>query len=256
VFSHVSRSRAFWIHLVASILVFSSFLLVMRFVWYPGPFFTAEGGLDIIAVVGGVDVVLGPLLTFIVFKPGKRGLKFDLAVIVLIQLAALMYGGKLIFNERPAYAVLVDNKFVVVSAAELATARNRDNRVGIFSGPQYAVSMFHHDVEMRNKFQNRLALGTAAEVAANLPELLGSYDEHARFAVEAGQPVSLLAAHSDEYARKIEQFLSSQNIAGEDIVYLPFTGKLKTMALILRKSDGEILGAVDVDPQFQEADMK
>jgi hypothetical protein len=45
---------------------------------------------------GGRDLALGPLLTLIVFEPGKPSLKFDLSCIVLLQLGALLYGGTII----------------------------------------------------------------------------------------------------------------------------------------------------------------
>ena len=40
----------------------------------------------------GKTTVVGPLLTLIVFRAGKPGMKFDLAVIGLVQVAALAYG--------------------------------------------------------------------------------------------------------------------------------------------------------------------
>ena len=43
-------------------------------------------------LVVGIDVVLGPLLTLIVFHPKKKSLIWDLAVIVAVQLGALGYG--------------------------------------------------------------------------------------------------------------------------------------------------------------------
>ena len=41
-----------------------------------------------------VDVVLGPGLTLMVFKPGKPGLKFDMAAIVVLQMVALSWREK------------------------------------------------------------------------------------------------------------------------------------------------------------------
>ena len=46
----------------------------------------------LILLMIGVDVVIGPLLTLIVFDPKKKHLKFDLVVIAALQLAALAYG--------------------------------------------------------------------------------------------------------------------------------------------------------------------
>ena len=84
----MTRFRAFTIHLTSSILIFLFFLGLMFFVWYPVPYFEIDGGWKVLRILAGVDVVLGPLLTLIVFKPGKPSLKFDMSVIVLVQLVA------------------------------------------------------------------------------------------------------------------------------------------------------------------------
>ena len=56
-------------------------LAVFWFVWYPAPLFKVVGGFEIFLMLLGIDVVLGSRLTLIVFKQGKKSLKFDLAVI-------------------------------------------------------------------------------------------------------------------------------------------------------------------------------
>ena len=53
----------------------------MLAVWYPQPYFAAMGGATLILLLIGVDVVIGPLITLIVFDPKKKSLRFDLAVI-------------------------------------------------------------------------------------------------------------------------------------------------------------------------------
>jgi hypothetical protein len=60
---------------------------------------------------------MGPLLTLIVFKPGKKSLKFDLSVIAMFQIAALAYGSYTIYQERPLSALLVNNSFEIQTAS-------------------------------------------------------------------------------------------------------------------------------------------
>ena len=66
-------------------------------------------------VLIGVDLVLGPLLTLIVYKEGKRGLKFDLAFIASVQLVALFYGAGTLHAERPTYLVFAVDRITLVS---------------------------------------------------------------------------------------------------------------------------------------------
>ncbi|MFZ4790954.1 MAG: hypothetical protein ACOYMW_08700 [Candidatus Competibacteraceae bacterium] len=72
----MTRFRAFAIHLTASASIVLALLGLMRWVWYPAPYFEINGGWIVLRILAGVDVVLGPLLTLIVFKPGKPGTDF------------------------------------------------------------------------------------------------------------------------------------------------------------------------------------
>src|SRR4051812_8594224 len=99
----MSRWKASGLHLLISILIGSAVLTLMLGLWYPEPLFQAMGGEGLLFILLGVDVALGPLVTLIVFKPAKRGLKLDLALIGAVQLAALLYGAHIMFVARPAF---------------------------------------------------------------------------------------------------------------------------------------------------------
>jgi hypothetical protein len=76
----------------------------------------------LLVLIGGVDVVLGPLLTLIVYKHGKKTLKFDLTVIALLQLSALMYGLYAVWQSRPVYLVASEQSIELVFANEVDPA--------------------------------------------------------------------------------------------------------------------------------------
>ncbi len=81
------RVRAFLIHFGISFAIFLALAYVLLFIWFPDFFYESDGGWEGMRIVIGVDLVMGPLLTFSVYKPGKPGLKFDLTVIGLVQAA-------------------------------------------------------------------------------------------------------------------------------------------------------------------------
>jgi hypothetical protein len=116
----MSRWRAAGVHLLISAGIAAGVLAVMVAVWYPPPLFQAMGGVTLALILIGVDVVLGPALTLIVFRSGKRRLKLDLAVIALVQVAALLYGCYVVALARPAYIVFVKDQFQVATAAQLS----------------------------------------------------------------------------------------------------------------------------------------
>jgi hypothetical protein len=103
-----SRLGAFALHLLISALILITLLIVIFFVWYPNGLISA-GGLTGLKILIGVDLILGPVLTLIVFSPGKKGLKFDLALIAIIQISCLIYGLWTIYSQRPLVQVLIDD---------------------------------------------------------------------------------------------------------------------------------------------------
>jgi len=113
-----TRFKAFYVHLLISILLLLGMLAVIFFVWYPYQLIYA-GGIDGLKILIGVDLVLGPLLTLIAFVPGKKGLKFDLSLIALIQVSCLLFGMWLIYSQRPLVQVVIDDGVHLLSAADI-----------------------------------------------------------------------------------------------------------------------------------------
>ena len=121
----MNRVKAALIHLAASALVVAAILAVVYFVWYPGATFSIAGAISVVLVLVGVDLVLGPSLTLLVFKPGKPGLKFDLTAIAVIQVIALAYGSYTLYIERPYYLVYAVDRFSLVPESPIDKSRLR-----------------------------------------------------------------------------------------------------------------------------------
>lgn len=117
----LTRWQAFAVHLALSVLVFVSLTLVIANLWFPGILFSIDGGWNGLKLVTGVDVMLGPILTLVVFKPGKPGLKFDLVCIGLAQVACLAAGIWIVQQARPLALVLAYDTVYSLGAKEFAT---------------------------------------------------------------------------------------------------------------------------------------
>lgn len=113
-----TRGSAFAIHLVLSLIIFSTLVAVMLVFWFPGDLFIMDGGWEGLKLVALVDLVLGPALTLILFKPGKPGLKLDLSIIAALQIAALGYGFYTTHDQRTVAVVFADDEFATVSAKD------------------------------------------------------------------------------------------------------------------------------------------
>ena len=97
-----SVKQAFFIHFGISLIIFIALAAIMRLVWYPGDLFTMDGGVQGLKIIAPIDLVLGPALTLGFYRPWKKSLKFDMAAIACVQIAALGYGVYATYQQRPA----------------------------------------------------------------------------------------------------------------------------------------------------------
>ena len=108
------RINFFLSHLAISSLITLLGIGLLFFVWYPSPLATAVGVTHIFLMLLAIDVVIGPILGLLVYKEGKKTLKFDLSIIIIIQIAALCYGVYSIEQGRPAWLVFHADRFELV----------------------------------------------------------------------------------------------------------------------------------------------
>lgn len=66
------RFQAFALHLAISALIALAVIGLVFFIWYPAPLASATGVTRIFLLLLAVDVILGPSLTLLVNKPGKK----------------------------------------------------------------------------------------------------------------------------------------------------------------------------------------
>ena len=114
----MTRWKAFAIHFSISAAILAALLVVIMVFWFPGILFSVDGGWAGLRIVIGVDLVLGPLLTLVVFKAGKPGLKFDLTAIALFQFTCMAAGMWIVYSERPLALVLAHDTVYSITAQE------------------------------------------------------------------------------------------------------------------------------------------
>jgi len=115
------RLKAFTWHLVASAGASTLTLGLLYLGWYHWPGWYLADMPTVLAIMVGVDVVLGPLLTLIIANPAKtrRVLARDLAAILLVQLVAFGYGVTTLWNGRPLYYAFSENCLSLVQAQDI-----------------------------------------------------------------------------------------------------------------------------------------
>ena len=117
----LAKLKAFSLHFIATALVAALAALLVFKLWYPPPFAEMMGGMKLFMLVVACDLVLGPLVSLVIYNPRKKRkeLLTDYAVVVALQLAALAYGLHTVAQARPAFLVFAVDRYAVVSAGEL-----------------------------------------------------------------------------------------------------------------------------------------
>lgn len=106
-----AKLKASLVHFLVSLGIFLSVASWVYFVAYPDFYFTMAGAVQGLTLVFLVDVVLGPILSFMVYNPAKlkKEIISDFAIIGIVQLSALLYGLHTLNQERPAAVIIYPN---------------------------------------------------------------------------------------------------------------------------------------------------
>jgi hypothetical protein len=249
-----TRWQAFAIHLSLSALIAATLVAIILFLWYPAPYFQSMGGRDLLALMVGVDVVLGPAITLIIYRLGKKGLAFDLAVIAVLQVAALVYGAYIVFEARPVFTVYSVDRFesVVANAVDpgsLARTKRPEFASLPLTGPRLAGSRLPTDPEARTKIMFD-SIGGGPDIH-NLPEYYVPYEEVAADAVKRAKPLSRLRSqnttHPDELA-ELDRLVAKSGRPIDDFAYLPLSVRTGNMSVVIDAKTGAVLGMVALDP--------
>jgi hypothetical protein len=108
-------------HVFASTCLLGLIVGALYLGWYRWPGWYLADMLSVLPITVGVDVAIGPLLTFVIASPTKplRTLVRDIAVIALVQLVALGYGCTTLWLGRPLYYAYSAYQITVVQATQL-----------------------------------------------------------------------------------------------------------------------------------------
>jgi hypothetical protein len=159
--------KAAGIHLVLSGLVVGALAASMWFGWYRSPYFRLDGGWHVLRILVLVDVVLGPLLTLIVFNRAKPELARDLTIIVLLQVSAFAYGAATLYLHRPVFTAAAQGNLYCVNWRDLDKAGG--DQAGAVRLAQGASAPVFVHVALPTDAAERAAMWKAAGAGGPLP---------------------------------------------------------------------------------------
>jgi hypothetical protein len=235
----MNRFGAFAVHLGISLVIFAVLGYLIVFHWYPDFFFASDGGWQGVRIVALVDLVLGPLLTLIVYKAGKPSLKFDLTTIAVIQAVALTAGVWVVYTERPIAMVFSDGSFTSMSADDYREVDQALPDLAPFAGNPAWVSV----VLPEDPREQAVIRGEAYR--ASIP-LRTKVDLYQPFSLDHIDPLvdgvsRDILIDRDRQTPFLDEFLAENGGTVHDYLFLPFGTRFSFSLLAMRLEDNELI---------------
>lgn len=242
------RTRAAAIHLAGSTGVAAAAAGLVFLLWYPWPYTAIAGGIGLFVLITCVDVVMGPLLTLVVFDGTKKPteLRRDLAVIVFLQLAALGYGLHAMFEARPVALALETDRLRVVAAndvlkSELPLAPPGLQRLPI-DGPRLIRTQV--PTEAREKLE-AIDLALAGADLGARPKYWRSWDAEAmQEASSAGRPLEELRSRWPGRTAELDAAIRLTGRDSSELRFLPILSPHADWVALVDARSGQIVGYV------------
>lgn len=243
-----ARARAAAVHLALSTVAVVLLAAAMLVWWYPPPFFMIDGGWQVLRLIILVDVIVGPLLTFVVFNRAKRELRYDLGVIAILQIGAFAYGAWIMHAHRPAFVVHVETALYTVHWRELERATRDSARVEALAaaaarGPAF-VLLDLPDPALRRRYLADMTAGGPALShrgdhfapidATNFPLLLA-----------AAADIDALARGNAEVAAELARVRSVHRDIRERLVFVPLDARYGLIMLVFDSRTRRLIDWMD-----------
>lgn len=218
------KVKAFFLHLAISVFLFIVICFFIKHTLYPGYLFHVDGGKQGLVIIALVDLVLGPLLTLIVYRKGKKGLAFDLSLIAVFQVACLTVGMYMLISERPLAVILSYDGFHSVSKSSLLLYDKDNDMFEQWSGN--GPKKLYVKLPVSREERLKLQLSQLAEGPLYIrEELLSSFDQGdfrvSDYSVKIDTIIAMYPEQKDEISRLNQGFSD----AGRSVSYMQLTAK-------------------------------
>lgn len=226
-----SAARKAALHLAVSSVAAALVAWVVLRLWYPAPYDQLSSGRSLFFLLILVDVACGPLLTLLVFNPEKSKAKwrFNLAVIVALQLGALSYGLQASATARPVFLAFEGNRFRVVQANDVDPEHLKDARPELIrlslTGPQLIGTRLAQPTDA--DFPASLQLALNGLPPAFRPSRWVPYSEQQVQVLKELKPLTKLRIKNPGKSLEIDRAVSASSLKENELGYLPLVNDVK-----------------------------
>jgi len=247
------RFRAAGLHLLISAFVAAAVAVLVFQLWYPSPYGAMAGGLTLFAILVGVDMALGPLLTAVIASANKPRAELvrDIAVIALVQVAAFGYGVYTLALARPVYVVFEVDRLRVLAAADLEPADLAKGPAALrslpWTGPKFIATV--PPTDSAGLFDSVGRSLNGADLAMQ-PDHWADYESANAAIVKAARPVSALLQKYPQLETTVRDSAGSVGVPAEALRFLPLTSQRASWVALMAAPEMRVVGFAQVDGFF------
>jgi hypothetical protein len=243
------RLKAFSLHLLGSASALTLILGTLYFGWYRWPGWYLAEATPVVAVLVGVDLVIGPLLTFVIAsnRKSRRELTRDIGIIVAVQVLALIYGTTSLWNGRPLYYAYSETVLQLVQAyeinaseAELGRKQNAVLAPHWYSLPRWIWAPLPSDPEEAQKLITAVLSGS--DDVISMPRYFKRWDEGLPTLRERLKKVDDVPYFSPGDKKKLKERLQAAGLSTDQLNTMTFTGKGSPLLAVFDLANLEIIG--------------
>ncbi|MDX1498595.1 MAG: hypothetical protein R3176_01780 [Woeseiaceae bacterium] len=243
------RSAVFGLRLLPTAAILGVIVGAVYGLWYPGGHAGIAGVGVPVLVLAGVAVVLGPVLSAVVYRPGKPGLAADLAVLAVLEFGTVAVLASLLCLRQPAYLVFAVDRFEVVSRGEV----DPDAFVepGLARRPAHAPRLIHArmpaDPEAFDRLLDETVLMGLPDIDRR-PEFWEPYATALPLVLAKARPLGDLLGPGDPRRAAVSRWLGEQSAAAADFRFLPVRGRRADGIMVLHARVGFPVAVLQVEP--------
>jgi hypothetical protein len=231
--------KAMTVHFGLSLLVGAIVALLVFTIWFPYPYRELAGGRELFMLVMAVDIVCGPLLTFVLFSPTKpkKELTTDISLIAVIQILALCYGFWTVWQVRPLFLVQDADRFNIISAADIEAKDLEllpENLKPKLLGGPIKVSLRNMTLEEREKLTAQIKSG--GKDASELPFFYENYEGSKAY--QNGHELRELLITQPQHRTVVTRLIDQSNSSDKNKMrYLYFVGRQYCVVIVNQSGD-------------------
>lgn len=245
-----NRMKAGTTHLFCSFVLAMCAAGMVFWIWYPYPYREISGGRELFQIIVIVDVLIGPMITLVIFDIRKSALKLrcDLFVVLMVQLLALGYGLWTVAMARPVHVVFEIDRFRVVHAIEVDIDLLRESPTEFkkmpWTGPTFlSIRKFRNAEE---QMQATLAAVQGVPLGARA-DLWQPYSVAVPEVLIAAQPATVLLKRLPQFDAAIRKELLSKGRVPEQALTLPLVGRNSFWTIFVDPKTAQVITALPID---------